>query len=441
MDPPPGRRSSGVSRRRALTVAGAAVAAVGTSVLASPSVNPDGGNDGSAEGTPDDDAGPFARLHRRGVTGEGVRVGVLDPTGFDPNHESLSGRVRRLRRFGGGTLGDSGVTHGTASAATVAESAPGATLSLASFGGPEGFRSAMAWLRAAATDVLLAPVAAHGVAATGTTPLVDAAARTVAAGTSVVAPAGNAAEGHWQGPYAAVTDDGSEERRYLLVRSLSRGAASGRFVGWLHTERIDIDPTLALLELTGDPTGPELVAVSRPSAVAGAERVGARLDDATYALVVRSKPSTSVSASVRTQRVEIATPTHRLAPARPAGSIAAPANAPGVLAVGAFDGTGVPAYSGRGPTVDGRPGVDVVAAPRPWAGPRNPGTSAAAARVAGVAALLKGVAPELGPSAVTDTIAAAAASLDAGTPRSTGGAGALAPVAAVQRARARRDDH
>jgi subtilisin family serine protease len=82
-------------------------------------------------------------------------------------------------------------------------------------------------------------------------------------------------------------------------------------------------------------------------------------------------------------------------------------------------------------------GVDVVAPPRPWIADGRPGTSAAAARVAGVAALLRAADPELEPSAVTRTLRASAADVGRAGPDVVSGHGRLAPLAAVQRVRAR----
>ena len=74
-------------------------------------------------------------LHAAGITGESVDVGVVDVTGFDPDHEALSGQVTATRSFGRGeSIRNAGHNdHGTAAASLVARTAPDADLHLATF--------------------------------------------------------------------------------------------------------------------------------------------------------------------------------------------------------------------------------------------------------------------------------------------------------------------
>ncbi|MFD1527587.1 hypothetical protein ACFR9S_14985, partial [Halolamina salina] len=82
-----GRR---LSRRRAITLGGGAVAAA----LAAVGLP---GRSARSEGVLADESNPVEGIHGIGVTGEGVRVGVLDPTGFDPGHPALVDSVTGLR--------------------------------------------------------------------------------------------------------------------------------------------------------------------------------------------------------------------------------------------------------------------------------------------------------------------------------------------------------
>ena len=449
-----GSRGRHISRRRALAIGGAAALSLAsTSRLPSASTgsDPDEAN-ASENGGREGDADALGRIHRAGITGEGVDVAVLDPTGFDPTHDAVAGGIREIRQFGSRSAVAERTTHGTGAAAAVAELAPDARLSLASFDTPAEFVAAVEWCRERETDVLLAPVAAHGSVATGRSDVARAAGRAVDAGCVLVAPTGNAALGHWEGPAAALLGDGETDPRRLRIRPLP-GADSvrGRFRAWLVVDAsVESDLTLALLRAVDGGRRWNLLAVSRAVDSRAGQRLTADLDDGTHALVVRAdgaeadrRPDANAS------RIEIATPTHALSSARPLGSVAVPASVPGVVGVGVTDAARTEAesadsaaapvapYSGRGPVAGGDLGVDVVAPPRPWIADGRPGTSAAAARVAGVAALLRAADPELEPSAVTRTLRASAADVGRAGPDVVSGHGRLAPLAAVQRVRAR----
>lgn len=485
-----------VSRRRALTIGGAAAASLLTARYGST------GTDSAdrAKRAPNRSGGdPIRRVRRAGVTGAHARVAVLDPTGFDPTQPTLAGAVTDIRQFGAERAAVDETTHGTAAAASVARLAPDADLLLASFRTPAEFAAAIDWCHGRAVDVVLAPVAAHGTVATPRSEVYRAARRAVDAGCAFVAPTGNAALGHWQGPAAALVGDGPESRRRLRVGARP-GAASvaGRLRAWLAPDpSLDLDLTLALLRAVDGGRRWNLVAVSRSTERRAGQRLVADLTDDEYALVVRSTGSPSptgptgpASPDTGAGRVEVTTPTHTLSPARPLGSIAAPASVPGVVGVGVTprdraDGesransssradTSSPAnssaranssspansparansssrtdasdatladpvspYSGRGPTPTGGVGVDVVAPPHPWVADGRAGTSAAAARVAGVAALLRSVDRTLTPAEVTRVLRRSAG--DVGRPGRdlASGWGRLDIVAAVQRVRSR----
>ncbi|WP_435183564.1 S8 family serine peptidase [Halobellus sp. EA9] len=449
-----------ISRRRALAIGGAAALSLAsTRRLPRFDAASDPSSDGDGRGGSDVADEPIARVHDAGVTGAGVDVAVLDPTGFDPTHEALADAVADIRQFGPERAVVDRTTHGTAAAAAVARLAPDTALSLASFREQSAFVDAVEWCRERGTDVILAPVAAHGAVARPGTDVYRAVRRAIRAGCSVVAPTGNAALGHWRGPLAAVAADGDADPTRLAVRPLSAdgagsGSVRGRFVAWLVADAEDrTDLTLALLRAVDDGERWNLVAVSQPAASRAGQRLVADLDAGTHALVVRSAAAArSAGGGARTGRIEVTTPTHALSPARPLGSIAVPASVPGVVGVGVTDGNSpaagadsptattadaVAPYSGRGPTPEGATGVDVVAPPRPWIADDSPGTSAAAARTAGVVALLRGAAPSLSPADVVTALRASAG--DVGRPGTdlASGWGRLDAVAAVQRARSR----
>lgn len=409
-DPDSGR----LSRRRALTIGGAAaltaLAARGVPLSGNRSVSP-----------PEQD-GPVQRLHDDGVTASGVRVGVLDTTGFAADHPRLDDAVVGRRSFDGVPVVVDGTTHGTAASVAVARTAPAAELLLASFERPGGFRRALAWFRRADVDVVLAPVAAYGASVAPPGPIADAVAAAIDAGIAVVAPTGNAARGHWQGSLSA----GSARR--LVLGSIPDGdAVDGRLLAWAGSSDADAPPLSLALVRTGQR---ELIALSERAERAGVQRLNVRLSSGRYALELRLPDPSSVADDTGTTPVSVVTPTHRLTPARRRGSIATPASAAGVLAVGRHTAEGVASYSGRGPTSAGRRGVDLVAAPRLWPGDGDPGTSGAAAYVAGVASLVAGVAPDTDPAAALRATASRSE-----RPNATVGYGIVDPVAAVTQLR------
>jgi hypothetical protein len=447
-----------ISRRRALTVGGAAA----VSLLASGRVPTIDSLAVSRERTVGNRPVSLQHLHDAGITGEGVDVAVLDPTGFDPNHDAIAGTIDAIRQFGDESAVVEGTSHGTAAGAAVVRLAPDARLSLASFRRPSEFVAAIEWARSRGADVILAPVAAHGTAATPRSAVYRAARRTVESGSVFVAPTGNAARGHWEGPYGALADDGSTRRRLRIRPRPGTDSVAGRFRAWLVTDpAIEIDLTLSLLRSVDDGRRWNLVALSQATEDRLGQRLVADISPGTYALFVRPTSSDGAGSTDpgrespdQTGRVSVTTTTHALASPRPLGSIAAPASVPGVIGVGVTadtendestdgvaaespSGNGVSPYSGRGPTAQGRTGVDVIAPPVPWVAEEDAGTSAAAARAAGAAALVLDAAPTLDTGEVATLLRASAGDVGRSGRDLASGAGRLDVTAAVQRARAR----
>jgi len=132
-------------------------------------------------------------VHDAGVTGENVSVGVVDVTGFDPDHPALRGQVVATRAFApqetvrnGGQHG-----HGTAAASLVTTVAPDADLHLATFDTADQYESAVEWLRSVDVDVVVAPVSFYGTPGDGSARVAQVTDRVAADDTVVVAPAGN----------------------------------------------------------------------------------------------------------------------------------------------------------------------------------------------------------------------------------------------------------
>ena len=373
----------------------------------------------------------FERAHAAGFTGENVTVGVVDVTGFDTGHDDLSGHVADARAFGrGATVRNGGQNaHGTAAAAGVARVAPDADLFLAAFESPGGYVQAIKWLIAADVDVIVAPVSFYGTPGDGSARVARVATEATRQGVVFVAPVGNLAQGHWEGRYQPLRD-GTHQFEGGPKNDL-RGDAE-EVVVWLSWDRAHRgqDYTVELYRRDGQEV--QLVARSVPYWADGIpnERIVARPREGSYFVVVRGPPAeTGV-------RLELTSPTHDFEFARPAGSVTAPATAKGVLAVGAYDPRSgrVEPFSSRGPTGDGRLGVDIIAPDRqPIEGgnERFVGSSAAAPYVGGVSALVLDAAPCLSPTQIERQLERTAADTAEGGPDETAGYGRVRPWPAV----------
>lgn len=365
----------------ALLVAGVGALAVATPLSdANPSTPPVvvTANDSSIE-----------RLHAAGLTGDGVTVGVVGVTGFDVDHPTLADQVVAARSFAPqeGVENGGRNSHGTAAASLVARTAPDSRLVLATFDTADGYARAVEWMHSQGVDVVVAPVTFYGKPDDGTSQVATVAKRAVERGVVFVAPVGNLGRSHWSGRYRPVGggvhrfEDGT--RNYIQA---SDGDRLRLWLSWDRDHRSD-DYTAELYWTNG--TARRLVARSQPFPADDVpnERIVARLKGGAYYVRVTG-PANATGAELTLE-----SPTHALQFRSRTGSIAPPATAAAVLAVGAYDRDAerVRPYSSAGPTGDGRVGVDVVA-PDGLAAATKPngfnGSSAAAPYVAGIAALM-----------------------------------------------------
>lgn len=377
----------------------------------------------------------FRELHARNVTGEGVRVGVVDPTGFDPSAPALAARVVETRSFDrGNAIRNRGFNrHGTAAAETIATVAPDADLYLANFDTEAGFVNAVDWMRERDVDVVVAPLNFYGKPDDGTSAVARAADRAVDDGIVFVAPTGNLARGHWEGRFEPSVNgthtfsDGEPRNR------LTPAETSERVVLWLSWDRTHRHQDYDVVLYRRHDGDSERVATSSPFEEDRApnERVAVERRPGQYRYSVVGPANGSRA------RIEVVSPTHAFEHARPAGSIAAPATADGVLAVGAYDVEGgrVAGFSSRGPTADGRVGVDLVAPGtfRAVEGTRFVGSSSAATYVGGVVALLLSEAPGMTPVQVEETLEYTVVDVEAPGHSEQSGYGLLDPKAALAR--------
>ena len=364
-------------------------------------------------------------LHEAGITGENVSVGVLDVTGFDTDRAALSSRVNDSREFGEDARPvEAGDSHGTATADTVARIAPDAEMYLGTFETADGYASGLEWMRERGVDVVVAPVAYAGTLGDGNSRMANATTEATDRGLVVVAPAGNLGSGHWSGQYAP-TDRERHAFENGPVNEID--GSSGRASFWLTWDDPSEQYRMELHRFTST-NETELIARSVPYDEDGIpnQQLTVELDGDRYGIAVGG-PENATGTTIR-----VASPTHPLSDARPAGSVAAPATAPGAISVGAFDPTEetIEPFSSRGPTPDGRLGVTVVASSsQPSGGDPFVGTSASAAFVGGVTALTVAAGPGLDPDEVRWSIAASADPLNGTDTKS--GHGEIDPQGAV----------
>ncbi len=353
-------------------------------------------------------------LHDRGVTGEGVTVGVIDE-GFRLSSPAIADQVSAYRAFG--ETGDD--LHGTAVADVVSDTAPGAELHLAAVGPTTNrreYREAVQWLRASGADVVV-----DAGSYLGSVGGVRDVASTAADDVVFVTSTGNYAQRHWTGVHRPVSDrtdivaadgdweapladggptvdewlragdrlsgptDGGTPTALEWVRfggdrrnHLGDGTVAGRVTvsaSWSGEANYD-------LYLVRQTSAGEVVWARSTEDAAGREHLSTVVPRGRYAVAVGYDGGADGAT-----RLEVFA-SHRLETNTPAGSLTAPATAEGVIAVGAAAdrGTGAAAFSSRGPTPDGHHGVDLVA---PDDGPGQGGTSFAAPYAAGTVALLK----------------------------------------------------
>ncbi|MFC6836561.1 S8 family peptidase [Halomarina ordinaria] len=340
-------------------------------------------------------------LHDEDVVGENVTVGVID-SGFRVGHPSVVGSVGSYRSFDDDSSDD--WRHGTAVASVVADTAPGATLHLASIGDTTTeaeYRAAVEWLEEAGADVIVDAGSYYGQPGDGTGSIAHVAAE-AANETVFVTSAGNHAERYWRGNHTPddpewVEFDDDVDGNYLNGGEPIEGTVSLtlRWDEWPETET-DYDIYL-LRERIGARDVPVATATGhdgRPF-----EHLQTTVPEGRYYVAIRGDGVESSSTLELFGNHELYHWT--------TGGQSAPATAPGVVTVGASADGALQPYSVRD-------GVDVVA-PDTVGAERldvEGGTSFAAPYVAGVAALLVGEHPDLRPEEVRALLAENATAIE-----------------------------
>ncbi len=372
-----------------------------------------------------------ALWHQDGKKGAGVKVGVID-VGFGGLQQAqqsgdLPGNDRIV--VNSSNCLDTGLSddHGTNVAEVIHDMAPAANLYLACVEDTISFAAAADWLRQQGVQIItsslgfLTSQASRGDGTGQPGSPADIVRRAREAGILWVSAAGNQARMHYAGTAADRTGDswveftnpgesaGAQGNGFPVPWG-SRPTVGLRWDAWPTTTK-DLD--LYVMKTPNPPSGPEDPNIAAKSTRSQAQSAGGLspteevtftnsdqpAQTRTYYVYVKNNnaPFTTglelfvggVNANVQLQRYT------------EAGSVVEPASSPFAIAVGASaPGSGVVQnYSSRGPSIDGRTKPDLTgfdAVTTATYGNRGfTGTSAAAAHVAGAAAVFKAANPAL----------------------------------------------
>lgn len=326
-------------------------------------------------------------LHRAGVDGEGVTVGVIGNQ-FDAGQRSLRESVAEQQRFvntgliqssAGTMLAQS--THDTAVAEIVARTAPESELYLADVGKeatPERYAEAVNWLLQKDVDVVVDAASYFPANADGMRELNDVASEATEQGVVFVTSAGNYANRHWAG--TASGDGWVEFAPETPYNMLGDGKLSGHTALRLYW-RGDADFDLYLYRATtGEDTLVAKSAGNQSGAGPHSEAIDTTLPSGNYYVAVHGSGVRNESA------LDLFAAEHEFAKTSEEGGMVAPATAESVIAVGAVDSVSrePQPYSSSGPKLD----ISAPDGARTAAAGELQGSSAAAPLVAGTVALM-----------------------------------------------------
>ena len=342
------------------------------------------------------------RWHAAGITGQGIKIGVID--GGFYGYEALlgSGLPARVtaRPFNAANAlaTDESEIHGTAVAEIVHGMAPGADLYLAAIDGPTDLHRAVRWLvDEAQVNVISMSLGWSGLTpGDGTGTFADAVNYAHGKGVLFVKSAGNEGDSHYAG---AFTDgDGNGWHEFAPGKETLRVAPADYLRVVLNWDAWSGDPVNLDLYVYAQDGTP--VASSRNNQGAGRDPVEIVSYQARpgQAFLIRVQ---APSRPVRPVRLMILTKNSELELTDPRGSISTPGDARGSFTVGAtlWKNDRLESYSSQGPTVDGRlkpeltAPAGVTSSPYARVGQPFDGTSASAPHVGGAAALAFGAMP------------------------------------------------
>jgi hypothetical protein len=380
---------------------------------------PGGGTEASLKAT------GVEALQKAGIRGRGVKVGVIDFGFGGYKRLQQTGKVpapKAVRSFPTSFPFENDSVHGTACAEIIHDMAPEAELYIASADGMEGSVIAAArWLISQGVDIISYSAGSSAKPTDGTSEMdrfVDS--TTKEDGVVWIVSAGNSGMVHWSGPNKAdakgfIQTGPKGESGIEMIPQSDVLDITVRWNDWgpdpRHpTSTQDIDAYLVLMPEKSDPV---VVAQSdREQAGNGApvefihyERKGIKGQHFVLGLINRH-----VTRPVDVHVFVFHNAPSDMNPENAAGSVTSPASASYAIGVGAWDvdSNDLADYSSRGPTDDKRMKPEVTAPAGIESAAYNNkaffGTSASCPHVAGFAALIKQMHPQLKGLSLRDAI-------------------------------------
>jgi hypothetical protein len=372
--------------------------------------------------------------HQAGITGQGIRVGVLD-LGFK-DYDKLLGRglpeqVVAMSFVPGVEPEDSDEVHGAAVAEIVHEMAPDAELYLAYYDGDDvSYGNALDWLISQNVQII-----SHS--AGGVVGPMDGSDRDAALVDSIadmgilwVNSAGNEADVHYRGTFADSDGDGCHEfPDGTESMGLVAGPGGARvFLNWDDWTGVDQDYDLYVFDGDGTLVGASEDYQSGEAGQGPVEVVVNRSvepETTLYAQICAARAQRAVTFDLYVSGYAIEFPVAE-------HSLVSPADARGSFSVGAVDWASgeLVIYSSQGPTNDGRMKPD-ISAPTGVSSESYPapdtftGTSASAPHVSGAAALVWSANPDFTAEDVKQYLIDNAIDVSPPGPESESGYGAL----------------
>lgn len=372
------------------------------------------------------------QVHQNGITGEGVKVGIID-FGFDPTNQAIASNVvetRSLRNFPGDPA------HGTSVAEVVTQVAPDSQLYLMSTRSVVDDEQAISYLTSQDVDIIIYSLGIPAFEDDGSHILADDILAAAESGTLFAAAAGNYAQTHWEGEFRDT--DGN---------NIHEWTADGDELNCLNNCDEEYSGSLTVYVRWTDQRGesryrPSLFnPVTDEYIAVGSERIFTTSTGTEYTVLsVAEVPSQPVDLVVEHLsgpanddiEVVVSEGPQQIQRNVPSSSLTAPADVQSALTVAAYQvgPSRLAPYSGRGPTDDGRAGVDVTGYTN--IGVTNElygtdefiftGTSAAAPYAGGVAALIEESKPgNQSPTELTSTLTSSSDDiLDSGTDDASG---------------------
>jgi hypothetical protein len=382
-------------------------------VIKSKSTNIPGSSDGESLGV--------QQAHQNGITGEGVKVGIIDD-GFDTDNPAISSNIVDTKSFRE-IEGDP--AHGTSVAETVVRTAPDSQLYVTTTSTGTDTEAAINYLSGQNVDIIVYSAGFPVIDDDGKHFLTDDITKATKNGTLFVNSAGNNAQLHWEGNFRdSDLDDIHEwsangDEQSCIPNCNSRYSGDIEiFIRWNNTE----NPQSHYRPLLYNPIAEEYIAVDTD----GVDRTGF----GTSYTRLSGRITQSQAVDLVVDRVEgspndeieiIVAGPQEIEHNIPSSSITAPGDVSEALTVAAYqrgisrglDGQyprQLASYSSRGPIDDGRTGIDVagytnIRTTNNFYNLPFPGTSAAAPYVGGVAALVHEKQPtDPSPTELTNTL-------------------------------------